>query len=144
MCQMRRVPTGETDQDRKKVLLQNMHSIFRYDGKDTKMNEWNRLLLGVIGFMLIFALCLLLLGCDSESSPVVGDSPMLAPGIPPLSSTAVYSMWGSTTYHRNTCRFIITSKKPNAWLFSFKVEKASEMGLKPCSNCFKAQKIGDT
>jgi len=65
--------------------------------------------------------------------------PLLAPGIPPSASTLVYSVWGSSTYHRITCRFIINTKKPTACLFNFPQEKAKEMGLKCCSTCFKVK-----
>ena len=68
------------------------------------------------------------------------NPPQLAPGIAPTPNTIVYSIWGSTTYHRQTCRFIINSKKPASCLFSFTQKKAQEMGIKVCSSCFKEPK----
>lgn len=66
----------------------------------------------------------------------------LAPGIPPSdTSTTVWSYWGGSVYHKDTCRFIIGSKKVKELLFCFSVERATKMGLKPCSTCFKAQKV---
>ena len=63
----------------------------------------------------------------------------LAPGVPPADpSTTVWAYWGGKTYHKETCRFIIGSKKVKELLYSFSVERGTKMGLKPCSVCMKA------
>jgi hypothetical protein len=98
-----------------------------------------------ISFVFVCLMCLLTTGCSDNASPiedeVSADVVMLAPSVPPSASTIVWSIWGSTTYHRDTCRFMINTKKPAACTFNFTQKKASEMGLKCCSTCFKAPKV---
>jgi len=107
------------------------------------MNKLYVLAVVVIGFFILLAI-LTMYSCGG-GSPVVNTETelvMMAPIAPP-GMTIVYSMWGSSTYHRDTCRFIINSKKPVSCLFSFPASKAVDMKLKPCSNCFKASKEAD-
>ena len=60
--------------------------------------------------------------------------------IEPDPDDIVYSVWGSKTCHKDTCRFITGTTKPKECVFSFTYSKAKAMGLKPCTSCFKAGK----
>jgi len=80
-------------------------------------------------------------GC--EDSPLIQDqeSLSLAPGVSPSdTSTTVWAYWGGTVYHKDTCRFIVGSKKVKELLFCFSCERVTKMGLKACSSCFKVVK----
>jgi hypothetical protein len=100
------------------------------------------MLLYVCGFFLVALFVIVMLsGCsDQVDDPIIGgDTINLAPGIPPNEKTTVFAVWGASTYHKDTYRFIIKTKKP-ACVFELTAGQAEDMGLHCCSSCFKAPK----